>query len=107
MTSEQSDAAAQELDALATSVRSLLDEHAQVEQELADPQVHSSPGRARTLTRRYAELDRIAHVWSRLQRIAGDLDAAHEMAEADPSSRTRPTSSRRPWVRSGPPSSST
>jgi peptide chain release factor 1 len=85
MTSEQSDAAAQELDALATSVRSLLDEHAQVEQELADPQVHSSPGRARTLTRRYAELDRIAHVWSRLQRIAGDLDAAHEMAEADPS----------------------
>ena len=85
MTSEHSDAAAQELDALATSVRSLLDEHAQVEQELADPQVHSSPGRARTLTRRYAELDRIAQVWSRLQRIADDLDAAHDMAEADPS----------------------
>jgi peptide chain release factor 1 len=73
MTSERSTAADQELEALASTVRSLLDEHAQVEQELADPEVHASPGRARTLTRRYAELDRIARVWSRLQQISDDL----------------------------------
>ena len=85
MTSERSTAADQELEALASTVRSLLDEHAQVEQELADPEVHASPGRARTLTRRYAELDRIARVWSRLQQISDDVAAAHELADADPS----------------------
>ena len=85
MTSERPTTADQELDALASTVRSLLDEHAQVEQELADPEVHASPGRARTLTRRYAELDRIARVWSRLQQIADDVAAAHELADADPS----------------------
>ena len=84
MTTEGSGTAEEELEALAATVRSLLDEHARVEQALADPDVHSSPGRARSLTRRYAELDRIKRVWTRLQTIADDLSAAHDLAEADP-----------------------
>jgi len=83
MTSEENGAVEQELSALESSVRSLLDEHARVEQELADPEVHSSPGRARALTRRYSELDRVVRVWTRLETIADDLAAAHELAEAD------------------------
>ncbi len=85
MTAEQQDSIEQELEALETSVRSLLDEHARVEQELADPEVHGSPGRARSLTRRYSELDRVVRVWTRLQAIADDLTAAHELAAADES----------------------
>src|SRR5699024_5490436 len=83
MTSEENGAVEQELSALESSVRSLLDEHARDEQELADPEVHSSPGRARALTRRYSELHRVVRVWTRLETIADDLAAAHELAEAD------------------------
>ncbi|SMY12765.1 peptide chain release factor 1 [Brevibacterium jeotgali] len=85
MTTEGPGSIEQELEALAASVRSLLDEHARVEQELADPEVHSSPGRARSLTRRYSELDRVVRVWTRLETIADDLTAAHELAAADES----------------------
>ncbi|GAA2088545.1 MULTISPECIES: peptide chain release factor 1 [Brevibacterium] len=70
-----------DLAALQASVRSLLDEHARVEQELADPAVHASPGRARALTRRYAELDRVARVWARLRALDEDLAAGRELAE--------------------------
>jgi peptide chain release factor 1 len=66
------------------AVQPLLDEYADLEQQLADPAVHAEAGRARTLGRRFAELGRVVaahHEWEAAQ---GDLEAAQSMAEADP-----------------------
>lgn len=66
------------------AVQPLLDEYADIEKQLSDPAVHGDAGRARTLGRRFAELGRVVaahHAWEAAQ---GDLEAAQEMAEADP-----------------------
>src|SRR5690606_25808684 len=66
------------------AVQPLLDEYADIEQQLADPSVHAEAGRARTLGRRFAELGRVVaahHVW---EAAVADLEAAQSMAEADP-----------------------
>ncbi|SEJ22286.1 bacterial peptide chain release factor 1 (bRF-1) [Demequina mangrovi] len=62
----------------------MLDEYADIEQQLADPAVHADGGRARTLGRRFAELGRVvaAHrAWTSAQ---DDLEAARELADLDP-----------------------
>ena len=41
------------------AVQPLLDDYANIERQLADPDVHADAGRARTLGRRYAELGRV------------------------------------------------
>ena len=41
------------------SVQPLLDEHAQLQEELADPALHADAARAKKVNRRYAELSRI------------------------------------------------
>ena len=46
-------------DSLRASVSMLVDEHARLSEELSDPAVHADAGRARKLTRRYSEFDRI------------------------------------------------
>ncbi|WP_101650781.1 peptide chain release factor 1 [Brevibacterium ihuae] len=73
-----------DIESITQSVRALLDEHARVEQELADPAVHQNPGQARRLPRRYAELDRVATCWRELEETAADLEAAAELAAEDP-----------------------
>ncbi len=63
----------------------LVAEHADVERQLADPQVHSDQSRARTLGRRHSELTPIVlagRVWLAAQ---ADVAAAQELAAEDPS----------------------
>ncbi|GAA2002539.1 peptide chain release factor 1 [Brevibacterium samyangense] len=67
------------------TVLALLDEHARTQEQLADPDVHADAGSARRLTRRYAELDRVAECWRDLQTVDADLADAREIAESDPS----------------------
>ena len=63
------------------AVQPLLDEHAELERQLADPAVHADAGRARRLGRRYAELGRVVaahHAW---RTAADDVEAAEELAD--------------------------
>ncbi|WP_019134882.1 peptide chain release factor 1 [Cellulomonas massiliensis] len=74
------DAGAQPFEA----ARPLLDEHARIEAQLADPAVHAS-GLARRLGRRYAELAPVVAAYRAWRSATGDVQAARELAEADPS----------------------
>jgi peptide chain release factor 1 len=64
-------------------VNSLLAEHDELQEQLADPELHSDPVRSKRVNRRYAELSRIVaayHVW---KQIEDDLAAARELAAED------------------------
>jgi peptide chain release factor 1 len=67
------------------SLDELLAEHADLERRLADPSVHADQARARALGRRYAELAPVVETAHELRRVAGDLEAAHELAGQDDS----------------------
>ncbi|GAA1544792.1 MULTISPECIES: peptide chain release factor 1 [Brevibacterium] len=70
-------------DTLKASVSALLDEHARVQAELSDPAVHADAGRAKKLTRRYAELDKVALAARRFAQLEDDAVAAEELAADD------------------------
>ncbi len=61
----------------------LLAEHAEIERELADPAVHADAGRARTLGRRYAELNRVVGAYRTWQAARDDAETAAELARDD------------------------
>ena len=63
-------------------VEPLLAEHAQIEQALADPAVHADGGRARTLGRRYAELNQVVSAYRAWVEARDDAAAAEELVEA-------------------------
>ncbi|QIK84002.1 peptide chain release factor 1 [Sanguibacter sp. HDW7] len=65
------------------AVEPLLAEHADIEQQLADPAVHADGDRARTLGRRYAELGRVVGAYRAWRAAVDDLGAAREMAAED------------------------
>lgn len=81
--SETADTAA-DIDSLRQMVHILRDEHARIEQELADPEVHANLGTARRLTRRYAELEKVVSCWGDLIAAQEDLVACRELADDDP-----------------------
>ena len=62
----------------------MLDEYADIENQLADPAVHADTGRARSLGRRFAELGRVVAAHRAWEIAQEDLEAAQEMANADP-----------------------
>ena len=66
------------------AVQALLDQHAELERQLADPALHADPGTARKVGRRYGELSRIVRVVRELDQARGDVEAAHELAAEDP-----------------------
>lgn len=66
------------------SIQGLLDEHADLQEQLADPAVHAEAGRARKLGRRYAELNGIVEAYNRVNTLRDDIEAAQEMAAEDP-----------------------
>ncbi|WP_310962656.1 peptide chain release factor 1 [Nocardioides terrisoli] len=66
------------------AVESLVDEHAELERQLADPTVHGDQSRARALNRRYAELSAILATWREWLQLGGDIGAARELAGEDP-----------------------
>jgi peptide chain release factor 1 len=61
----------------------LLDEYAQLEQQLADPAIHADQARARTVNRRFAELAPIYKTAAELSAARDDLAAARELAAED------------------------
>jgi peptide chain release factor 1 len=67
------------------AVAGLLEEQAEIEGQLADPELHSYPSRSRRLGKRYAELSAIANTFREWQAVSGDLAAARELASDDAS----------------------
>jgi len=67
------------------AVESLVAEHAELEQRLADPAVHSDQGLAKKLNQRYAELGAIVRTYREWQQLGEDAGAADELAADDPS----------------------
>ncbi len=65
------------------SVAALLSEHADLEQQLADPALHADAGRAKRVNRRYAELSQIKAAHERWTNGLEDLEAARELARED------------------------
>ena len=65
------------------SVQSLLAEHEQLQQQLADPAIHADAARAKKVNRRYAELSQIAAAHDAWQQAQSDLEAARELARED------------------------
>ena len=63
----------------------LVSEHAELENALADPAVHSDQEKARTLGRSYAELTPIVHAYREWQQTSDDEAAARELAREDSS----------------------
>ncbi len=61
----------------------LLAEHAELEQQLADPAVHNDTGRARSLGRRYAELSAVVEAARAVAATRDDLGTARELAGED------------------------
>ncbi len=67
-----------------TPTDNALNEHADLEAQLADPSVHADQGRARELGRRYAELGPLVAAIREQEAVTADLEAAREMAAEDP-----------------------
>jgi len=65
------------------SVESLIAEHGELQEQLADPAVHADPARSKKLNRRYAELNQIVHVHDVWLQAQDDLAAARELAKDD------------------------
>ena len=67
------------------SVQNLLAEHDQLQEQLADPELHSNPAKSKKVNRRYAELSRTVAAFHHWRELTDDFDAATEMAEEDES----------------------
>jgi peptide chain release factor 1 len=67
------------------AVEPLLAEHADLEQRLADPEVHADAALARRLGRRYAELGQVQQGYQEWKRALDDYQAAGELAAEDQS----------------------
>ena len=67
------------------AIDALLDEHAQLERQLADPELHSNQAGARKVGRRFAQLAPIVATYRKLESARGDLETARELAISDES----------------------
>jgi peptide chain release factor 1 len=61
----------------------LLSEHAELERQLSDPDVHADQAHARKLGRRYAELSPVVRTARELDQARSDLATARELAHED------------------------
>lgn len=62
-------------------VEGLLREHADLQEQLADPALHADAARAKKVNRRYAELNKIKAAHEQWQQLGDDLEAARELAK--------------------------
>src|SRR6478736_6336688 len=69
----------------APAIDAILFEHADLERQLSDPELHSDAGRARKVGRRFAQLAPIVSTYRKLETARGDLQAARELAADDDS----------------------
>ena len=67
------------------TVETLVAEHADLEQQMADPAVHADPATAKRLGQRYAEVSAIVKTYHEWQQTGADLSAARELAGEDAS----------------------
>jgi len=65
------------------AVEGLAAEHAELEEQLADPATHADQRLAKRLNQRYAELSAIVRTWREWQRLGDDIEAARELAAED------------------------
>ncbi|MEH3033456.1 MAG: peptide chain release factor 1 [Aeromicrobium erythreum] len=65
------------------AVQHLIEEHAELETQLADPALHADPSRAKRVGRRYAELGAVVRAYREWQEAQDDLEAARELELAD------------------------
>ncbi|NYG55435.1 peptide chain release factor 1 [Nocardioides perillae] len=66
------------------AVHALVEEHATLEERLADPAVHADPRLAKRLNQRYAELSAVVRTWQEWQQLGDDAAAAAELGAEDP-----------------------
>ncbi|MFN8170154.1 MAG: peptide chain release factor 1 [Candidatus Nanopelagicales bacterium] len=66
------------------SVESLVEEYADLERRLADPEIHGDQAAARKVGRRYAELRPAVATYRAWKQAGDDLEAALELAADDP-----------------------
>jgi peptide chain release factor 1 len=66
------------------AVEGLVDEHAQLEQQLAAPETHADARLAKRLNQRYAQLSAVIGAWREWREYGDDLGAARELATEDP-----------------------
>jgi peptide chain release factor 1 len=66
-------------------IDALLAEHADLERQLADPNLHADPGAARKVGRRFARISPIVATHRKLEAARGDLEAARELGADDES----------------------
>ncbi len=64
-------------------VEGLLQEHADLTEQLADPDLHADAARAKKVNRRYAELSKIKSAYEQWQQTSDDLEAAQDLAKED------------------------
>ena len=69
----------------AVAIDAVLTEHADLERQLTDPDLHSDAGNARRVGRRFAQLAPIVTTYRKLEAVRGDLEAARELAADDAS----------------------
>ena len=67
------------------AIDAILAEHADLERQLADPDLHSNPANARKAGRRFAQLAPIVATHRKLESVRGDLETARELAASDES----------------------
>lgn len=65
------------------SVDALLQEHRELQERLADPDVHADQVLAKRLGRRYAQLNGVVEAHRRWKQLTDDLEAAEELADDD------------------------
>ncbi len=69
----------------AVAVDAVLTEHADLERQLSDPELHSDAANAKRVGKRFARLAPIVATYRKLDTARGDLEAARELAADDTS----------------------
>jgi peptide chain release factor 1 len=67
------------------AIDAILSEHADLERQLSDPDLHSDAAKARKVGRRFAQLAPIVSTYRKLETARGDLQAARELVADDES----------------------
>jgi peptide chain release factor 1 len=73
------------MSAPAVAIEAVVAEHADLERQLSDPELHSDAANARRVGRRFSQLAPIVATYRRLAAARGDLEAARELAADDAS----------------------
>ncbi len=69
----------------ADAIEAVVAEHAELERQLSDPDLHSDAANARRVGRRFAQLAPVVATYRKLEAARGDLEAARELSADDSS----------------------